>query len=97
MQAVDNLTKVFTFFSLYVAAGCGIFFGIKSVAKWLAWRAPWGIGKKVTGPAVAFTADVLLPTQFYGPYITTYFVLRAIVNVGRQLFACHNGCFDYCF
>jgi hypothetical protein len=55
----------------------------KQAAKWAAWRLPHGAGQKA-GPAVAFTADVLLPTQFFGPFAATYVVVRILVKVRNR-------------
>ena len=70
------------FFALggYVAATCGVMHATKQAAKWAAWKLPYGAGSKA-GPAVAFTADVLLPTQFFGPFAATYVVVRIVVKV----------------
>jgi hypothetical protein len=40
------------------------------------------LGKRVTGPAVSFTADVLLPTPFFGPCLATYVLIRLLCKVG---------------
>lgn len=40
------------------------------------------IGKRVTGPAVSFTSDVLLPTTFFGPSLAAYILLLVICKVG---------------
>lgn len=90
LQAHSNLNRVFAAFGVYVAATCGAMHYTKRAVKWLAWRLPWG-GKKVAGPAVTFTADVLLPTPFFGPWLATYVVLRIIITV-RSSMACVQGC-----
>lgn len=39
------------------------------------------IGKRAVGPAVSFTADVLLPTSFFGPALATYVLVLVIIKV----------------
>lgn len=73
----QNATRVFGFLTAYVAATCGVMHVVKAGAKWLAWRLP-RLGKRVTGPAVSFTADVLLPTPFFGPCLATYVFVRLL-------------------
>lgn len=80
LQAHDNLNRVFVAFGAYVAATCGAMHIAKKAVKWVAWRLPFG-GKKVAGPAVAFTADVLLPTSFFGPWLATYVIVKIVVQV----------------
>jgi hypothetical protein len=41
-------------------------------------------GKRVAGPAVSFTADVLLPTSFFGPWLATYILIRLVCKVRVQ-------------
>jgi hypothetical protein len=46
------------------------------------------IGKRAAGPAVSFTADVLLPTSFFGPALATYVLVLVICKVGPWEKAC---------
>uniref|UniRef100_A0A383WJT8 UBC core domain-containing protein n=1 Tax=Tetradesmus obliquus TaxID=3088 RepID=A0A383WJT8_TETOB len=84
--AHKNLNRMFFALGGYVAATCGVMHATKQAAKWAAWKLPYGAGSKA-GPAVAFTADVLLPTQFFGPFAATYVVVRTVVKEHRRVLA----------
>jgi hypothetical protein len=43
------------------------------------------VGKRVTGPAVSFTADVLLPTPFLGPTLATYLIIMLLIKVNIRI------------
>ncbi|WIA12300.1 hypothetical protein OEZ85_012356 [Tetradesmus obliquus] len=84
--AHKNLNRMFFALGGYVAATCGVMHATKQAAKWAAWKLPYGAGSKA-GPAMAFTADVLLPTQFFGPFAATYVVVRIVVKEHRRVLA----------
>jgi hypothetical protein len=39
----------------------------------------------VAGPAVSFTADVLLPTPFLGPTLAAYLIIMLLIKVNTHV------------
>lgn len=82
MQAENNMNKVFVLIGVFVASTTGVFHACKAVLKFFARR--FRIGKVCLGQPLVATADVLLPSAFFGPYIAMYVVAKVAVNVIRR-------------
>jgi hypothetical protein len=79
-QAHSNYKQLFLLIGIGVSASCSIVHGAKQLAKHAVSKAPPRLSALHLEQAVGFTAEILLPTPFFGPYLTLYCLLGVVLR-----------------
>ena len=80
LQARNHYTQLFLLIGIGVSASCSLLHGAKQLLKHAVSKVTAQLCALHLEEAVGFTADVLLPTPFFGPYLTLYCLLGVVLR-----------------